>query len=170
MGRVLAATVAVIDPETGQTVSFVKGDEPPDWAAALITNPRAWPDPEPIERIARAGATDEELEVFRAAWGQLSEQEQTDALEAEHDVTDDELRAQLVELRATAAERGISVVDAFAEALAEENTAPAAKPIDAMTKDELVAHAATHNIAVDAKAKKDEILDAIKAATPPPEG
>ena len=43
----LRAAVYVDDPnEVGKSVLFVPGDEVPDWAAALITNPNCWVDGE----------------------------------------------------------------------------------------------------------------------------
>lgn len=38
----LTKYVAVRDPENNQTYWFHPGDEPPSWAAALITNPSCW--------------------------------------------------------------------------------------------------------------------------------
>lgn len=46
--RRLAATVHVQDPETGRHVVFLKGSEPPERVAKLITNPNVW-DGEPEE-------------------------------------------------------------------------------------------------------------------------
>ena len=42
MTRRLVARVTLEDPDTRQHVSFGPGGEVPGWAAALITNPRAW--------------------------------------------------------------------------------------------------------------------------------
>lgn len=38
----LAKSVAVNNPETHQTHWFHPGDQPPAWAAELITNPACW--------------------------------------------------------------------------------------------------------------------------------
>lgn len=42
MGRQLAATVHVAHPVTHERHTFRAGDEPPAWAAEMITNPAAW--------------------------------------------------------------------------------------------------------------------------------
>lgn len=61
MSRRLAFTVFVTDPDSKRTVGLVAGTIPPDWAAPLIRNPRAWapevespvaePEPEPVSVI-----------------------------------------------------------------------------------------------------------------------
>jgi hypothetical protein len=40
--RVLAAQVPVQNPQTGQFVTLQPGDELPDWAEKLVTNPKAF--------------------------------------------------------------------------------------------------------------------------------
>jgi hypothetical protein len=57
----LRAAVYVDDPnEVGKSVLFVPGDEVPDWAAALITNPNCWVDGElPTTKAAAEPAADD---------------------------------------------------------------------------------------------------------------
>lgn len=61
MVRRLVATVVLRDPVTFAPVAFGPGDDVPDWAAVLITNPEAWegeadvsPSP-PVGEPPRAG-------------------------------------------------------------------------------------------------------------------
>lgn len=42
MARRLVATVVLRDPVTFAPVAFGPGDDVPDWAAVLITNPEVW--------------------------------------------------------------------------------------------------------------------------------
>lgn len=44
MGKKLARTVHVPNPETRAVEVFTAGEEPPAWAVELITNPAAWGD------------------------------------------------------------------------------------------------------------------------------
>lgn len=43
----LASAVHVRNPKTGERNRFAAGDTPPNWAAKLITNPKAWEGDEP---------------------------------------------------------------------------------------------------------------------------
>lgn len=45
-GRILTATVHLYHPDTSERVSFVPGDELPDWAEGMVTNPAAFAPPE----------------------------------------------------------------------------------------------------------------------------
>ncbi|GAA3509997.1 hypothetical protein GCM10022234_00190 [Aeromicrobium panaciterrae] len=42
MSRALATTVILPDPDTGEARVFLAGTVPDEWAADLITNPKAW--------------------------------------------------------------------------------------------------------------------------------
>lgn len=44
MGRTVARTVFVSNPETGEALLLVAGDEAPDWAVDVVSNPRVWGD------------------------------------------------------------------------------------------------------------------------------
>lgn len=67
--RRLAAHVHVND-EHGKVHVFGPGDQVPDWAAAKITNPKAW-EPEPEPELAAAGrpARNASREVWAAFAG-----------------------------------------------------------------------------------------------------
>ena len=40
----MARTVFVSNPETGEALLLVAGDEAPDWAVDVVSNPRVWGD------------------------------------------------------------------------------------------------------------------------------
>lgn len=48
-GPRLASYVHVLNPDTDATESFGPDDQVPDWAARLITNPKAWAGGQPPE-------------------------------------------------------------------------------------------------------------------------
>lgn len=120
MSRRLARTVIVRDTG-GTAVAFGPNDDVPDWAVAQITNPDAWgvDDPPGFAQMQRIGATHAELAAVQALWAGMTDEQRADAVEDQADQTDEEMLADLVALRAEAAERGVTVEEALRNALAE---------------------------------------------------
>lgn len=133
-----------------------------DEIRALITNPDAW-STSPFVRLAKAGATDEEVAAFRSVWANLSDEERADALDS--DVDDAEISDYLTALRVMVAEEGTSIQEAVAKAVAEESRDKgdeSAKPLDRRSKDELVELANT--LGIDSSGTKAEVLDRLRVA------
>lgn len=176
MDRTLARTVVAIHPETRETYACVAGTVPPDWAVEQITNPLAWELPTPTARLRRLGATDDEVAALQRAFATLPADQQDDAFADVDDQSDDEIREQLTEFRALLAESGMTVEQALAEAVEQDATevgrsdvgtsepesGDGGKPLDKMTKEELIAEAERRDPPVDASGTKADLLERLQ--------
>lgn len=66
MGRRLAHAVILRRPDTIETAAFRAGEEVPEWAEALITNPEAWADDADASGSAESEADDAGEEIGAA--------------------------------------------------------------------------------------------------------
>jgi hypothetical protein len=185
MPRRLSGFVYVTGPD-GATVGFGPDDDVPDWAAAKITNPKAWmeDDPidaptstDPVQRLAGVGATAEELDVVRAMIEDLSDEERAELSTQAADPSDEELREQLTEWRRLTDENGGDLAAAF-EQLAEANDDPPGA-VDVSSppprsgigsgRDAWAAYARAHEFDIADGARREDIIAALEAAGIPTE-
>lgn len=187
MARRLNAFVYVPDKD-GVPVGFGPADDVPDWAAELITNPDVWvpddvPGPtvedpltaDPIERLAEAGATEEELGVLSSLLAALTDEERAEV--GRHVVTPtlDVLGEQLDEWRRLAAGNGGDLVLAFEQLAAiqpHDETSPPGPPPRAGAgsgRDAWADYARANEFDVAGDAKREDIIDALEAAGIPVE-
>lgn len=169
MGRVLASTVAVTHPDDGRTVLLERGTELPDWAEGLVADARL---DSPLTRYADLGATDEEVAAMQRVWDQLTDDQRATA--RDDDLTDDEVREQLTELRQVSMELGVSVSDAIDRLVAEgglddmianrEKGTTTTVPLAELKKDDLLALAEKRNVDLSDAKNNDERVAALRAA------
>lgn len=124
MPRTLAKTVTLMDPNSGEFVTHLKGTQPGDEVAERITNPAAWvPESEEDRRVGGTWPPDggleamTEQEVFRAANSTSTStategeegDERTKKATGRFDPNLTYSAASIPQLRAMADERGIDV-------------------------------------------------------------
>jgi hypothetical protein len=189
MARRLNTFVYVPDKD-GVPVGFGPADDVPDWAAELITNPDVWasddepgptvaelPTADPIERLAEAGATAEELEVIRSMLAALTDEERAEVgRHVAHSVAR-RTGEQLDEWRRlSVGSNGGDLVGAFEQLAAIQppgQTAPPGPPPRAGAGPRAATHGRTYARAnefdVAGDAKREDIIDALEAAGIPVE-
>lgn len=171
MSKVLGSTVALYDPSEGRIVALVKGTPLPEWAEGLVHESRLIDDHalSIFDRLAGLGASDDEIAALRVAYDSLDDDEKADVGD---DVSDDELREGLAQIRAAAAEHGVTVAEAVAQAQLEHTEPPAPSlslaAIETMRKDELEAEVVKLReqgveLEIAPPGNKPEIADALRS-------
>lgn len=89
MGKQLAATVHVMNPDTGLNEIFLAGSTPPKWAADLITNPGAWQTEEQQGAVSEDGPPPRSGSGSgRARWVEFAESQ---GVEVDDEATKDDI-------------------------------------------------------------------------------